>query len=312
MRRALPLLLGFALAGVAGCRASNHPVETARFGTPSSSDRMIAALAEPGTFRLTKVVAADWQVDLSGLLNLDHPEARAAGLVDRAEPVQIYFYALQHEKFGTFLVDSGLEARFADGGVSPHIGSVVEWAMDFDSMKVHTTTGRWLAEHPSQVSAVLLTHLHIDHILGLPDFKAPTPVYVGPFEASATQLTHMFTQTTTDRLLASLAELQQWDFHGDEAGRFEGVLDLLGDGSLWALHVPGHTPGSTAYVVRTVDGPQLILGDACHTAWGWLHGVEPGSFSADQPRSAVSLQKLKELAAAVPNMKVHPGHQELR
>lgn len=311
MARLPAFVFALALACLVGCEASKHPVETARFGTPSSSDSLIAALAQPGPFRLTKVVAADWNVDLSGLLNLDHPAAREAGLVDRREPVQIYFYVLEHEKHGTFLVDSGLEARFADGGVSPHLGSIVRWAMSFDEMRVHTTTARWLAEHDANVSAVLLTHLHVDHILGIPDFKAPTPVYVGPFETTARQLTHMFSQTTTDGLLSSLAELQQWDFHGDEAGRFDGVLDLLGDGSLWALHVPGHTPGSTAYVVRTVDGPHLILGDACHTAWGWLHGVEPGTFSDDQPRSAVSLQKLRELASAVPNLQVHPGHQGL-
>jgi len=33
----------------------------------------------------------------------------------------------------------------------------------------------------------------------------------------------------------------------DPSGLFAGVLDVFGDGSFWALWVPGHTPGSTAY-----------------------------------------------------------------
>ena len=47
---------------------------------------------------------------------------------------------------------------------------------------------------------------------------------------------------------------------------------------------PGHTRGSTAYLVRTPQGPVLLTGDACHTRWGWEHDVEPGNFSGDVAR----------------------------
>jgi glyoxylase-like metal-dependent hydrolase (beta-lactamase superfamily II) len=89
------------------------------------------------------------------------------------------------------------------------------------------------------------------------------------------------------------------------------VLDVFGDGSLFALHVPGHTRGSTAFLARTLAGPKLLTGDACHTAWGWVHGVEPGSFSTDGPRSVGSLAALRALAAEHPEIEVHLGHQSL-
>jgi len=87
---------------------------------------------------------------------------------------------------------------------------------------------------------------------------------------------------------------------------------VFNDGSLWALHVPGHTPGSTAYLARTGKGPVLLVGDACHTSWGWEHSVEPGTFSSDQPRSAESLRSLSELVKRHPSIDVRLGHQPLR
>ena len=92
-------------------------------------------------------------------------------------------------------------------------------------------------------------------------------------------------------------------------GVFAGVLDIFNDRSVWALRVPGHTPGCTAYLVRTPDGPVLLVGDACHTAWGWENGVEPGSFSHDKPASAKSLAMLQALVERHPEIDVRLGHQ---
>jgi glyoxylase-like metal-dependent hydrolase (beta-lactamase superfamily II) len=89
------------------------------------------------------------------------------------------------------------------------------------------------------------------------------------------------------------------------------LLDVFGDGSLFALHVPGHSPGSTAFLVRTPEGSRLLVGDATHTRWGWNNGVEPETFSSDQPRSVVSLKTLLDLSKQFPTVEVHPGHQSL-
>lgn len=122
---------------------------------------------------------------------------------------------------------------------------------------------------------------------------------------------HLFTSGIFDEALEGKGPLLQWAFRPDPQGAFEGMLDVFGDGSFWALSVPGHTPGSTAYLARTPSGPVLLTGDACHTAWGWEHGGEPGSFSNDKPKSAASLAALKKLAARHPSMDVRLGHQEL-
>ena len=303
----IPLLLAFAL----GCAASHHATEPADLGSVSSSDEMFARIADPGPVRFEKVVAADWVVERSGLLNLDHEKARAAGLEDGQENIQIYFYVLRHPRFGVFLVDSGVETGFRSPEGSERVGAIVKAAMGTENLRVRTTTREWLDENELELAGVFLTHIHLDHIMGVPDLSA-TPVYTGPGETTVRSLLNPFSRGTTDRLLEGTGPLREWRFEPDAAGRFSGVIDVFGDGSVYAIHVPGHTPGSTAFLVRTPDGPKLLVGDASHTRWGWENGVEPGSFSLDQPASAVSLAKLLSLTEEFPELEVHLGHQSLQ
>ena len=159
------------------------------------------------------------------------------------------------------------------------------------------------------VHTMVVSHLHLDHVMGLPDLPNDVPIYSGPGETSASAFLHMFIQGTTDELLAGKSPIREWGFGTDAGHRFDGVVDVFGDGSLFAIHVPGHTPGSTAYFVRTTDGPKLVVGDASHTNWGWNHCVEPGTFNHDREGSAVSLHRLRAFANEIPNLTIELGHQ---
>jgi N-acyl homoserine lactone hydrolase len=141
------------------------------------------------------------------------------------------------------------------------------------------------------------------------DVPAGTPVHLGPGEAEERHLIGPVVRPHVDRALAGKAPLSPWPFVPEAGGAFEGVVDVFGDGTVWALWVPGHTSGSTAYLVRTPRGPVLLTGDACHTRWGWEHEVEPGTFSSDLPRSAESLGRLRRLVAGHPSVEVRLGHQ---
>ncbi len=305
------LLLAF-VALSPGCTASHHPTIRSDLGAPASSDAMFERVARPGPIVLEKVLAANWVVARSGLINLDHPAARRAELGDGDEPIEIYFYALHHPEFGDYIVDTGVEAGFLAPDSSPYVSRLVKAGMKTEALVVRKTTADWLAERSEPLSGVFLTHIHLDHIMGMPDVPESTPIYAGPGETRSRQLLNMFSSGSTDRLLEGKGALREWPFEPDPAKRFAGVLDVFGDGSLWALHVPGHTPGSTAFVVRTQEGPLLLLGDATHTRWGWENRVEPGTFSSDRERSAVSLKTLVDFAERFPQMEVHPGHQSLR
>jgi hypothetical protein len=56
----------------------------------------------------------------------------------------------------------------------------------------------------------------------------------------------------------------------------------------------------------------LYVGDACHTRWGWEHHVEPGTFSADRPKSVASLEQLEDLVLRHPTIEVRLGHQDAK
>jgi glyoxylase-like metal-dependent hydrolase (beta-lactamase superfamily II) len=135
------------------------------------------------------------------------------------------------------------------------------------------------------------------------------PVYVGSGETHAKAAVHMFTRGTVDNMVGHEREIYEWPFEKDQSGRFQGMLDVFGDGMLYALHLPGHTPGTTAFLARTTDGPVLLTGDVSHTDWGWRHCVEPGSYNLDGDGAAESLKVLRALQAELPSLEVHLGHQ---
>jgi N-acyl homoserine lactone hydrolase len=288
---------------LAGCSSTTVDAIPARLGEPSTMAALLVVINEPGPIVFQKHVAGDWAVELSGLINLDNPKAIAAGLKDRIEPIQIYTYSLTHPAHGTFLIDSGLSEKFRDAPNNDDIAMILKLGMDL-TLDLKVTT-RELATQFNGIDGVFLTHIHLDHIMGLTDLSSDVPVYIGPGDAGLSTAMNAVTQGTTDRLLGNVTELQEWQYSDS------GVIDIFGDGSVWAIHSPGHTPGATAYIARTTMGPQLMLGDTTHTKWGWENGVEPGTFSTDIPQSVTSLNRLIKLAKANPRVQVHPGHQSL-
>lgn len=301
-----------AAALLAGCAVTSHDTTPAALGRPSSLAALEAVLDEPGPIEIETVISADWQVPLAGLLNLDNPAATAAGLEDRDEPIHVFLHALRHPTQGLYIIDSGVEHALAHDRDDAAIGGLVANVAGIDELVVKVDTKRWLEQQEQPPSGVLLTHLHLDHVMGLPDVPRGTPIYTGPGEADARSFQNLFVQSTTNQELEGHVPLREWQFARTEAdGGIVGVLDVFGDATLWALWLPGHTDGSTAYLARSPSGPVLFTGDVCHTGWGWHNAVEPGTFSHDLPRSRQSLLALLELARRHPTLNVRLGHQTL-
>jgi glyoxylase-like metal-dependent hydrolase (beta-lactamase superfamily II) len=249
-------------------------------------------------------------VPRSGLINLKHQEAKAEGLTDESEPIQIYFYELEHPKYGGFLIDSGVARSVAERRDDMPVKFPVTQVMSMDELVVHLDTKTYLEQRKTPLSGVFLTHLHLDHVLGLTDVPKDVPLYIGPGEAADGRLTHPLVRPTLAANLKGFGPLQEfsvWRAPGDELAS----VDIFGDGSLIGIHVPGHTEGNMAFLVRSTEGPQLLTGDSCHTAWGWEHDVEPGTFNTNGKEAAESLAALRAFAERHPEMPVHLGHQRL-
>jgi glyoxylase-like metal-dependent hydrolase (beta-lactamase superfamily II) len=296
---------------LAGCAATSHPTTRSVLGTPRSTTSLEAVVDQPGPVTVETVISARWQVDRSGLVDLDDPRAKAAHLTDGPEPIDLFIHVIRHPQKGVFLVDSGVEHAFISDPSHALVHGMFGNIAHLERMVVERDMAALLAGEQAPVQAVLLTHLHLDHVLGLRDVPSSVPVFVGAGDPEDTSFMNLFQKGVYDAALEGKGPLREVRFAPDPDGTFAGVADVLGDGSLWAISVPGHTPGSMAFVARTPRGPVLLTGDACHTAWGWQHGVGPGTFSDDVGASAESLARLERFAARHPGMEVRLGHQEL-
>jgi glyoxylase-like metal-dependent hydrolase (beta-lactamase superfamily II) len=307
-RRAVSLVLT-AVLGLTGCAASTHATQPSTLGTARRSADLFAVLEQPGPVEVESVVSTGWAVTRAGLINLDSPKAKAAGLRDGDEPIEVFFHVVRHPRFGTFIIDTGVERALRDAPDKAAIRGIVADYLHREKMSLEEPLADWLARQREPIRGVFFTHLHLDHVGGAPDLPKSTPLYAGPGETSASAFLHLFTQASIDRALEGLPPVSAWRFQPDPDGRFAGVLDVFDDGSFWALWTPGHTPGSTAYLARTPRGPVLFTGDNCHTRWGWENDVEPGTFTEDHAGNVDSLARLRRLVREHPAIDLRLGHQ---
>ena len=292
-----------------GCTVTSHPLGKPAPGKASSSVEMERLIDQPGSIQLETINSADWSISLAGLVNLKSPAAIQAGLKDRDEPIQVYAHLLKHPQRGNYLVDTGVSKILVDDPGKVGLNWAIQKVMHIEKLQIKKSTAEILKDMDGKLSGVFFTHLHLDHIFGMPDIHNDVPLYVGASESTETNLKNMFVRGATDPLLQGKQPLQEWHFQPDPQNQFEGIVDIFEDGSVFAISVPGHTPGSTAYLIRTTHGPVLLTGDTCPTSWGWGHTVEPGDFTEDNERNLKNLKRLKNLVANHPQIEVRLGHQ---
>ncbi|MBP2328089.1 glyoxylase-like metal-dependent hydrolase (beta-lactamase superfamily II) [Kibdelosporangium banguiense] len=289
-------------------RTTTHQATPASIGTPVNSAAMEDLLGRPGPIEL-RTIGADWEANLSGLLNIKDPKAIQAGIKERKEPIQIYTHVVRHPTQGFFLVDTGVSRRLVEDPTGVGVGWMLKKFGGIDKMRPQQSTSEIIEAEGAPLKGVFMTHLHLDHVSGFPDIAQDVPIYTGADEAEASLFLNMFAQGTNNHLLNGRPALQELQFTKDPDGKLEGVNDVFGDGSFYAILTPGHTMGHVSYLARTTTGPVLMTGDVSHTRWGWENDVEPGTFLAERQRSRESLLALKALSKRHPKMTVKLGHQ---
>jgi len=293
----------FCAGAAAGCATplSTHGVERADLGRrPASRAAVIEAMSRPGVIDFEKVVVADWHFP-----NTTRPPGSAEWSVRELE-AQVYFYAIRHPHFGLYLIDAGMPADY-----QAHMGPILRRVVREDyAFTLHTSTEAWVAANAAP-RGVFITHLHYDHVLGVAPLSRDVSVYVGPGDGDHRNFFYRFINQPTREALAGRA-LREWSFAAPQVEGELAALDIFGDSSVFALHTPGHTPGSTAYLVNATTGPQLITGDAMHSREAWTGELEEATgFEPDLPQILASQSALRELAAQIPGLTAHPGHQSL-
>lgn len=139
-----------------------------------------------------------------------------------------------------YLVDCGPSLTLIDSGSSPDLSKL--------EAKVNQ-----LGFDPAEISHLILTHYHADHILGAPSFRSKYGSRLIMHAADA-------------QILESGDSFRSLSFmFGSKLNPCPVDLKLQGDcwielGSLSfrCIHIPGHTPGSIAVLVDTPKGGVLF------------------------------------------------------
>ena len=149
---------------------------------------------------------------------------------------------------------------------------------------------RWLVEKGLEAQAVLLTHGHFDHILGIPGLREEwpdLPVYCHPADLGGGDTTSLFGETfPTVRSFGDITPYREGDTVEVDGIRLE-VLDT-----------PGHTPGSVTLRAENVlfTGDTLFAGSMGRTD---LPGGDEGEI----------MRSLKRLGELEGDYQVLPGHE---
>lgn len=303
-RQILSLLAGLGVClAVSACATptTRHPAMVADLGVPATTSEMTASLIRPGIVTFERVAFAHWTGGRGAFIDRDDP--RTDVVPQGSEAATIYAYVIDHPRFGRILIDAGVSA-----GLEDRLNWVMRRGVRNLNVRIERTTGQWLADQTAP-GAVFLTHLHFDHVGGLIDLPLTTPIYLGKGEAQERSRINLLLGSPADAILHGYGPLREWAFQPDPDGGFEGVLDVFGDGSIWALRVPGHSAGSTAYLVNAIDGPKLVVGDAVSTRLGWEDGMPQPVPAAARASAERSAERLRRFATAHPMVEVFLGHQ---
>lgn len=249
-------------------------------------------------------------VHMDACLNLDPDSPRQSDCDHAPRDLAVLVHCVHHPNLGDFLIDAGFDHSFAKHPPYGNYTGAMRLFNWVNGVRNRQDPGADLASqlarrnvHPK---AVFFTHLHPDHTAGVPALGPETEFIFGKAEAG------FLARAGVANHFSGKSKFSSIDFSAAlEMPPLGRSVDLFGDGSFWAISVPGHTDDSIAYLING-STPVLLTGDASHFAWAFQSGVAPRGWNkAGTARGYVSLEQLRAFARAYPSVKLIYGHEAL-
>jgi N-acyl homoserine lactone hydrolase len=207
------------------------------------------------------------------------------------EWMPIWVWVIEHTE-GIFVIDTGENANINDPDYFKSSGWFANWfnrTMFKFKVNREQEIDAQLATvdiRPEDVKAVLITHLHLDHIDGLRHFpKTPIIVHKREWEKPYGDLPKLY----PDWFAPQLIELNETYHCFDHAHYLTAARDLI------AIHTPGHTNEHMSFLLKTDQGDILFAGDICYNQSQMLNSHFAG-VDVSSKKSTDTYKKIKTIA----------------
>ena len=129
---------------------------------------------------------------------------------------------------------------------------------------------------PSDIDYVLLSHLDCDHANGLRLVKDARHILVSEAEMIGTTRKNFQIRIRFQKRWWEGVDLKTFDWNGTE-GPVGRSYDVLGDGSLVMVNIPGHSEGLCALKIRNAEGRYVLLfADGGYATKSWRDMITSG------------------------------------
>ncbi|KMO78372.1 N-acyl homoserine lactonase [Mycolicibacterium chlorophenolicum] len=222
-------------------------------------------------------------------------------LADRrfAPPMPIWSYVIEHPD-GLFVVDAGASPSYNDPHSwrpDPRTGTVIR-----SFIKLTVQEGAALPERmadagldPENVRALVLTHQHVDHTGTVPSFPRADIWTTRAEDLAAGRIGALHW-----RWRDGSTRIRHVDVEGTATDLGTAVM-LTDDGSLSAIHTPGHTPGSVTVRLTTDQTDIWFTGDTSFTADGMDPAAPTAGIHTDMRRVRALQSRLRDAGLILPS-----------
>ncbi len=233
------------------------------------------------------------------------------------------FALISHSKIGAILFDTGYSDRFfQETRHLPFRLYALTTPVYFQPEDSAVYQLQKQGIEPEAVQYIIISHFHADHIGSLRDFpNANFVCFNSAYEAvkyrrginalKAGFLSGLLPSDFEQR--AIFVEDKQTISLPSQYAPFNTGFDLLGDGSLLAVELPGHATGQLGLFFTDVDNQSyFLIADACWLSRAYQEFVKPHPIAnlifSNGQEYVDTLSKIHQLHQLNPELKIIPTH----
>ena len=213
----------------------------------------------------------------------------------------VFSFYIEHPR-GKFLFDTGWHREMSPEGVydkRAQIRSLGSWFL-YQINQGRIARGEAIDEQlaqlgvkPEDLDCVLLSHLDCDHANGLRQVAAAKRILVSRSEMEGTRRFNPQIWIRFQKRWWEGTGIETFDWNGED-GPVRKSYDVLGDGSLQMINIPGHSEGLCALKITNAEGKYVLLfADGGYATKSWRDMITSG-ITLDKRLQRQSLQWIRQ------------------